>query len=105
MGGGEIDLREIESIHRIFVECLAEDNLRAISNEKIGIVIERTPCIVERRDCVPSRVEKEFFEMKAKSEEKLMVPLVQNPGDVQTHKQIGLEKLLDRLSGVTTRLT
>ena len=29
VGGGEIDMRELDSIHRIFAECLAEDNLRA----------------------------------------------------------------------------
>ena len=39
--GGDIDMREIESIHRTFAECLAEDNLSALNLiEEIGNVIE-----------------------------------------------------------------
>ena len=38
VGDGEIGMRDIESIHRIFAEFVAEDNLRA--NQKDGTVIE-----------------------------------------------------------------
>ena len=61
LGGGEVDMREIESNQRIFAECLAEDNLRANLIEKVGGVIEEVPCIAERRGCVSSSVEEESF--------------------------------------------
>ena len=40
VGGGEVDMREIESTHRIFAESPAAVSLRAILNEEIGNVIE-----------------------------------------------------------------
>ena len=56
-GGDEINMREIESIHRIFVECRNGDNLRANLVEKNTTVIEEVPCIVEKRGCASSRDE------------------------------------------------
>ena len=40
VGGGEINMREIESFQRTFAECLAEDNFRVKLNEEIGTVVE-----------------------------------------------------------------
>ena len=68
VGGSEVDVKEIESIHRIFAECLAEDNLRANLIEKIGGVIEEFPCIAEKRGCVSSSVEEESFRNKNQRE-------------------------------------
>ena len=59
LGGGEIDMREIESTQRAFEECLAEDKLRANLIEEISTVIEEVPCIVEKRGCVTSRDKEE----------------------------------------------
>ena len=70
LGGGEVDVREIEYIHRIFAECLAEDNPRANLIEKIGGVIEEVPCIAEKRGCVSSSVEEESFQNENKVREK-----------------------------------
>ena len=70
VGGGEVDMREIESNQRTFAECLAEDNLRANLIEKIGGVIEEDPCIAEKRGCVSSSVEEESFRNKNKIREK-----------------------------------
>ena len=70
VGGGEVDMREMESNQRTFAECLAEDNLRANLIEKIGGVIEEVPCVVERRGCVSSRDEVESFRNKNKIREK-----------------------------------
>ena len=72
VGGSEVDVREIESIHRVFAECLAEDNLRANSIEKIGGVIEEVPCIAEKRGCVSSSVEEESFQNENKVREKII---------------------------------
>ena len=55
VGVCEVDMREIESIHRIFTEGLEEDNLRGDLREEIDTVIEEVPCIVEKRDFVSSR--------------------------------------------------
>ena len=59
--GDEINTRAIESIHRIFAECLYEDNLRANLNEEIDTVSEEVLCIVEIRGFVTSRDEEESF--------------------------------------------
>ena len=40
LGVCEVDMREMESIHRIFTEGLAEDNLRGNLSEEIDTVIE-----------------------------------------------------------------
>ena len=70
-GGAEIDMREIESIHKNFAECMAEGNLRASLIGKNGTVIEEVPCMVEKRGCVSSRDEEESYlnvnEVKRKS--------------------------------------
>ena len=57
--GDEIEIREIEFIHRIFVECRTDDNLRANLFEENTTVIEKGPCIVEKRGCVSNRDEEE----------------------------------------------
>ena len=41
VGDGKIGMRDIDSIHRVFPECVAEGNLRA--KEKIGTVNEEVP--------------------------------------------------------------
>ena len=43
VGGGRIDMREMDSIHRIFADCPAEDSLRASLDEEIGPVTEEVP--------------------------------------------------------------
>ena len=59
VGGGEVDMREIESNQRTFAECLAEDYLRANLNEEMETVIEEVLCVFERSGCVSSRDEEE----------------------------------------------
>ena len=91
VGGGEIDVREIESIQRIFAECLAEDNPRANLHEEIITVVEEVPCLVEKRCCVSSRDEENSFRNKNNIKRKKMVTsvsqeLIVDLGDVQTHK-------------------
>ena len=54
-------MRELDSIHRIFMECLAEDNLNANLIEDIGTVTDEVLCIVEKWCFVPSRDEEESF--------------------------------------------
>ena len=61
LGNGEIDMKEIEYIHRVFEECLGNINLRVNLNEEIGSVIEEVPCIVEKWGGLSSRVEEESF--------------------------------------------
>ena len=90
--------------------CLAEDNPAANLIEEIGTVIEEVPCLFEKRICVSSRDEEEFFEQKTKSETKVVVSFVPrafvlDPGNIQTRKQTELEKFVDMLSGVATRVT
>ena len=70
VGGGEVDMREMESNQRTFAESLAEDYLRATWNEGIDTVIEEVPCVVERRGCVSSRDEVDSFRNKNKIREK-----------------------------------
>ena len=70
VGGVEVDMRVIESIHRISAECLADDNPRVNSSEEICTVIDEVPCIVEKRDCLLSRVEEESFQNKKKFKSK-----------------------------------
>ena len=70
VGGGEVDMREIESNQRTSAESLAEDYLRATWNEEIDTVIEEVPCVVERRGCVSSRDEVKSFRNKNKIREK-----------------------------------
>ena len=70
VGGGEVDMRGIESNQRTFAERLAEDYLRATWNEEIDTVIEEVPCVVERRGCVSSSVEEESFQNGNKLREK-----------------------------------
>ena len=70
VGGGEVDMREIESNQRTFAESLAEDHLRATWNEEIVTVIEEVPCVVERRGCVSSGDEVGSFRNKNKIREK-----------------------------------
>ena len=70
VGGGQVDMREIESNQRTFAESLAEDYLRATWNEEIDAVIEEVPCLVERRGCVSSRDEVKSFRNKNKIREK-----------------------------------
>ena len=68
--GGDIDMREVESIHRFLAECLAQNNLRANLNGEIATVIEEVPCIVEKRGCVSSRDEEESFRNENKVKRK-----------------------------------
>ena len=68
VGGGEIDMREIESTQRAFEECLAEDKLRANLIEEISTVIEEVPCIVEKRGCITSRDKEESSGNEKKSQ-------------------------------------
>ena len=70
VGGGEVDMREIEPNQRTSAECLAEDNLRANLIEKIGGVIEEVPCKAEKRGCVSSSDEVESFQNENKVREK-----------------------------------
>ena len=70
VGGGDVCLREIESIHRIYAECLAEDNLRANLVEEICTVIEEVPCLPKKWGCVPSRNEEESFRNENKDKMK-----------------------------------
>ena len=69
-GGYEVDMREIDSIHRIFVECRTEDNLRANLVEENTTVIEEVPCIVEKRGCLSRRDEEESVRNKNKVKRK-----------------------------------
>ena len=61
IGGGEFDMRGIESIQVISAENLAEDNIRANLKGEIDTVIENVQCIVERMGCISSIDEKESF--------------------------------------------
>ena len=70
VGGGEVDMREIESNRRTSAESLAEDYPRATWNEEIDTVIEEVPCVVERRGCVTSGDEVESFRNKNKIRER-----------------------------------
>ena len=70
VGGGEVDMKEIESNQRTFAESLAEDYLRATWNEEIDTVIEEVPCVVERKGCASSSVEEETFQNGNKVREK-----------------------------------
>ena len=59
--GGEVDMREIESIHRVFAENLADVNLRDKLNQEIDTVTNEVTCIVETRCRISSRDEEESF--------------------------------------------
>ena len=61
-------MREIESIQKNFLECIAEEKLRASFNEEIDTVIEEVPCIVEKRGSVHSRDEEESFRNTSQKE-------------------------------------
>ena len=111
VGGGDIDMREIESIHRSFAQCLIEDNLRANLIEEKSTVIGEVPCIVEKRGFVSSREEEESFRHENKVGEKSngsVCPASVGSGswqctDSQT-KMIG-EIFVVMLNGVATRVT
>ena len=60
------DIREKESIHKIFAERLAADNFKAGFTEEIGTVLVEVPCIVEKRGFISSRDEEESFRNKNK---------------------------------------
>ena len=63
---GEVDMKEIVSIHRTYAVSIAEDNLRANVIQEIGTVFEEVLCAVERRGCVSSGDEEESFRNKNK---------------------------------------
>ena len=69
VGGFDVCFREIESIHRIYAKCLAEDNLRANLVEEICTVEKLKKFHVCLRNGAVSLVElkRSLFETKIKT--------------------------------------